>query len=204
MNNPPIKIVLASRNVKKARELREILEGLPHRIATLEEYPDCPETLEDGATFEANSEKKAREVSEFTGEWALADDSGLVVDTLGGEPGVYSARYGGKETDDERNRYLLQNLEGVPDTERTARFVCCATLYGNGQSLIQAMGTVEGSILFEPRGSGGFGYDPLFLPIGYTRSMAELPPEEKHSIGHRGRALAKVREFLIGLNPGNE
>lgn len=204
MTTPLKKIVLASRNKKKARELEEILQGLPYRIVTLEEYPDCPEVVEDGLTFEANSEKKAREVSENTGEWALGDDSGLVVDALGGEPGVLSARYGGRDTDEERNRFLLENLEEIPDGARTARFVCCATLYGGGRSLIQTMGKVEGAILHAPRGTGGFGYDPLFLPVGYTRSMAELPPEEKHSISHRGKALAKVRELLIGLNPGRE
>lgn len=191
------KIVLASRNRKKAKELQEILAGLSYRVVTLEEYPDCPEVVEDGATFEANSEKKARAVSEFTGEWALADDSGLAVDALGGEPGVYSARYGGKETDEERNEFLLENLKTVPEELRSARFVCCATLYGDGKLLFQTKDACEGSILQAPRGAGGFGYDPLFLPEGYTRSMAELSPQEKHSISHRGKAFAKVRTDLL-------
>jgi XTP/dITP diphosphohydrolase len=193
-------LVLASRNLKKAKELAEILEGLPFQVLPVSEYPDCPEVEEDGETFEANSEKKAREVSEFTGEWALADDSGLEVDALGGEPGVYSARYGGMDSDPERNLFLLDRMVDVPEPERQARFVCCATLYGDGKKIFQARGTCEGRILFSPRGEGGFGYDPLFLPEDGTRTMAELSPEEKHAISHRGKALARVREFLMSLD----
>ena len=190
------KIVIASRNRKKAREVQEILEGLPYEVTTLADYPDCPEVIEDGETFEANSEKKAREVCSYTGEWSLADDSGLVVDTLGGEPGVYSARYGGFETDEERNRYLLKNLAAFPMNRRQARFVCCATLYGGGRRLCQVTGSCEGTILFAPKGHNGFGYDPLFLPVGYERSMAELTAAEKHAISHRGQALRKIRGFI--------
>jgi len=189
-------IVLASRNAKKEDELGTLLTDLPCRVVSLLNYPNCPEVEEDGITFEANSEKKAREVSEFTGEWALADDSGLVVDTLDGEPGVYSARYGGLETDTERNQYLLENLAGVEVPDRTARFLCCATLYGDGRIIGQASGVCEGCILEAPRGSRGFGYDPIFQAEGYTASMAELSPEEKNRISHRGKAMRQIREFL--------
>ncbi|MCB9769057.1 MAG: RdgB/HAM1 family non-canonical purine NTP pyrophosphatase [Candidatus Omnitrophica bacterium] len=195
------KIVLASRNRKKARELQEILNGLPYEIVTLEAFPDCPEVIEDGETFEANSAKKAAEVSAFTGLWAVADDSGIAVDALGGEPGVYSARYGDKETDEERNEHLLENLQGVPDDERTGRFVCCASLYGEGKLLYQVTETVEGRILHAERGEGGFGYDPLFLPDGFEVTTAEMTPEQKHQISHRGKALRKVKEFLESLEP---
>jgi XTP/dITP diphosphohydrolase len=190
------KIVLASRNRKKARELGEILEGLPYEVVTLEGFPDCPEVVEDGETFEANSEKKAREVGEFTGEWSLADDSGLVVDVLGGEPGVCSARYGGCETDEERSRHLLGKLAAFSTDPKHARFVCCATLYGDGRTLHQVTGSCEGTILAAPRGDNGFGYDPVFLPEGYDRSMAELTPAEKHAISHRGKALREIRGFI--------
>jgi XTP/dITP diphosphohydrolase len=193
------KILLASRNKKKARELAEILAGLPYEVISLENYPDCPEVEEDGETFEANSEKKAREVSLFSGEWTLGDDSGLVVDALDGAPGVYSARYGGLNDDASRNQLLLVNLENVSEEDRTARFVCCATLFGDGKVLVQTMGTCMGSILEAPRGSHGFGYDPVFQPAGMLSSMAELEPEVKHRISHRGKALESIREFLLGI-----
>lgn len=193
------RILLASRNRKKALELGQLLEGLPYEVVSLDEFPECPEVVEDGLTFEENSEKKARETGLFTGLWSLADDSGLVVEALGGEPGVFSARYGGKETDGERNGFLLEKLSGVPTDKRTARFVCCATLFGDGKILFQASGECEGRILDSPRGSHGFGYDPIFQPLGMDRSMAELSPAEKHRASHRGKALAAVREFLTQL-----
>lgn len=192
-------IVLASRNPKKARELQEILDGAQYEILTLDAYPDCPEVEEDGLTFEENSAKKAAEVSAYTGHWAIADDSGLVVDALGGEPGVFSARYGGKATDEERNQHLLENLRGVPAQERTARFVCCASLFGDGKLLFQATETVEGRILEAPRGENGFGYDPLFLPDGFDVTTAEMSSDDKHRISHRGKALRKVEQFLMTL-----
>lgn len=192
-------IVLASRNPKKARELQEILDGAQYEILTLDAYPDCPEVEEDGLTFEVNSAKKAAEVSAYTGHWAIADDSGLVVDALGGEPGVFSARYGGMATDEERNQHLLENLRGVPAQERTARFVCCASLFGDGKLLFQATETVEGRILEAPRGENGFGYDPLFLPYGFDVTTAEMSSDDKHRISHRGKALRKVEQFLMTL-----
>jgi XTP/dITP diphosphohydrolase len=129
----------------------------------------------------------------------VADDSGLEVDALNGAPGVYSARYGEKETDEERIRHLLENLKGVSSEDRTGRFVCCATLFGEGKLLFQTTDTVEGKILDEERGEGGFGYDPLFLPDGFCITTAEMTPAQKHRISHRGKAMSKVKEFLEGL-----
>jgi XTP/dITP diphosphohydrolase len=193
------KILLASRNRKKARELADLLKDLPFEVISLDAFPDCPEVEEDGDTFEANSEKKAREVGLTTGLWTLADDSGLLVDALGGAPGVLSARYGGHTDDGARNRFLLENLKGVTQKVRSARFVCCATLFGEGKRIFQATASCEGRILEAPRGTHGFGYDPVFQPEGMDCSMAELTPEEKHRISHRGKALAAVREFLLDL-----
>ncbi len=193
------KILLASRNKKKAKELAALLAGLPYEVVSLDDYPDCPEVEEDGGTFAANSEKKASEVSQFTGEWTVADDSGLAVDALDGAPGVYSARYGGLDDDPSRNQFLLENLMGIPEGHRHARFICCATLYGDGKVLFQTQGRCEGNILNSPRGSHGFGYDPVFQPEGMNCSMAELTPEEKHRISHRGQALSQVREFLLKI-----
>lgn len=189
-------LVVATRNRKKAIELSDLLAGLPYQVKTLDDFPGCPEVIEDGKTFEANSGKKAREVAQFTGEWCVADDSGLEVDALGGEPGVYSARYGNMTNDDSRNQLLLEKLKGQPRGERLARFVCCATLFGDGRVLHQSRATCEGTILFAPRGTFGFGYDPIFQPEGFDCSMAELPPEEKHRISHRGKALQEIRRFL--------
>ncbi len=189
-------LVVATRNRKKGIELSELLEGLPFEVRTLDFYPDCPEVIEDGETFEANSEKKAREVSSHTGEWVVADDSGLEVDVLGGEPGVYSARYGGLDDDHSRNQYLLDKLAGRPPEERSARFVCCATLFGDGKVIYQVRATCEGRILHTPRGAFGFGYDPIFQPDGFNCSIAELPPSEKHRISHRGKALREIRKFF--------
>lgn len=193
------RIVLASRNPKKSKELRELLVGLPFEVIGLESFPDCPEVIEDGDTFEANSAKKALEVAAFTGEWAVADDSGLEVDALGGEPGVYSARYGGLSDDAQRNLFLLKNLEPFDSTRRSARFVCCATLAADGIVLFQHRSTCEGEILDSPRGDHGFGYDPIFQPSGLSVAMAELPPEQKHRISHRGRAFVELRRFLEGF-----
>jgi XTP/dITP diphosphohydrolase len=205
------RIVVASRNRKKAQELAELLEGLPFQVVSLDLWQECPEVIEDGATFQENSLKKAQEVSQYTGEWTLADDSGLSVDVLKGEPGVFSARYGGYTTDLERNQYLLAKMTGIPLAERTARFVCCATLFGEGHLLYQVTEVCEGQILLAPQGSYGFGYDPIFQPCGEAQSahcicgregsMAELPPAEKHRISHRGKALAAVRNYLCGEAP---
>ena len=152
---------------------------------------------EDGTSFEENALIKAREVCRLAGEMVLADDSGLEIDYLNGEPGIYSARYMGEDTSYRiKNQNLIDRLEGVPDEQRTARFVCAiAAVFPNGKELV-VRGTVEGMIGYEERGENGFGYDPIFYLPDRGVSTAELPPEEKNSLSHRGNALRKMKELL--------
>ena len=156
-----------------------------------------PEPVEDGATFEQNAIKKVEYFCGRLGYACVADDSGLVVDALDGAPGVYSARYAGEGATDLRNlEKLLRELAGVPEPRRTARFVCCAAfLRPCGQVHIEK-GIVEGRIAFDPRGTGGFGYDPVFVPLGDTRTFGEFPSDEKHAISHRGNAFRQLRAYL--------
>lgn len=189
-----MKIILASNNKSKLREFKELVAGMDIELISQREAGCDFEVDETGETFEENAFLKADAVTKATGCIAIADDSGLVVDALSGEPGVYSARYGlGHEASDEdRNRYLLNKL-GDDTTERSARFVCCICCTMPDGTVLQTRGECEGEILHAPRGENGFGYDPLFLPLGYDRSTAEMSPDEKNAISHRGRAL---REFM--------
>lgn len=197
--------MVASRNRHKREELEQLLAGLPCELRALDEYPDCPEVVEDGATFVANAVKKARAAAGCTGEWALADDSGLEVDALNGAPGVQSARFAGEPRSDARNNEkLLALLAEVPPARRTARFRCVIALAGPAGELETVEGAIEGRISESPRGIGGFGYDPLFLLPGLGRTMAELAPGEKNRLSHRGRALAALASRLrrrFGINP---
>ena len=191
--------MIASQNKNKIREIESITEEFGFRVITREEagIGDI-EVIEDGETFEANSFKKAFEIMELCGMAAVADDSGVEVDALNGEPGVYSAMYAGEERDDKKNRdKLLSELESVPLDKRTARFVSVISLvYPDGKSII-ARGESEGHIIFEERGAGGFGYDSLFVPLGYEKTYAELSAEEKNSISHRAKALLLLKEKLM-------
>ena len=184
-----VRIVLATGNPHKLREVREIM-GTHFDIVgtdTLEGYYEPEET---GLTFTENAEIKALAASARTTDWVLADDSGLEVDALDGEPGVHSARYAGAQGDHEANiRLLLQNLEGVPASKRTARFCCVLALAKNGNVRLHCKGKVGGRIAFEPGGKNGFGYDPVFVPDGFSKTFAELDSATKHSMSHRGRAL---------------
>ena len=196
-----MKLVIATRNRHKLDELRALLvaPGLDLRSAL--DFPDVPDVVEDGDTFEANAVKKAEALCRATGLWALGDDSGLEVDALGGAPGVRSARYSGEPTDYARNNAkLLRELAGRAD--RAARFRCVIALARPGEPTLTVEGRCEGRIEHAPRGAQGFGYDPLFVPEGSTRTFAELPAEEKHAISHRGRALRRAREewgALLGI-----
>lgn len=191
-------LVLASRNRHKCDELRELLAGLPIDVRLLGDYPDASDVLEDGETFAANAIKKAQSAAAFTGEWSLADDSGLVVDALDGAPGVYSARFAGEPSNDARNNQeLLRRLADVPAAQRTARFKAVIALAGPHGELDLVEGTAEGLVLEEPRGTGGFGYDPLFLFPDLGRTMAELSPAEKNALSHRGKAMAELRSRLV-------
>lgn len=186
-------IVVASKNKGKIREIRQIYADLPISIV---ELPDLPEVVEDGATFAENARKKAVFTARHTGRWALADDSGLEVDALGGAPGVHSARWSGAG-DEANNDKLLAQLAGVPLPARTARYRAVIVVADpEGRIVAEAEGTCEGYIGFERRGTGGFGYDPLFMVFSYGCTMAELPPDVKNAISHRGQALRKLREPL--------
>ena len=188
-----MKIILASNNKNKMREFRELLAGTDAEPISQRDAGCDFEVDETGTTFEENAFLKADAVLKATGCIAVADDSGLVVDALNGEPGIYSARYGfGHDASDaDRNRYLLGKLGD--EKNRRARFVCCVCCCLPDGNTITARGECEGEILDAPRGSNGFGYDPLFRPLGYDVSMAELSADEKNAISHRGKAM---REFI--------
>lgn len=174
-------------------------------VLTLNDYPGIPDIAETGSTFEENAAIKAEAVCEYTGLPSLADDSGLVVDALGGEPGVYSARYGGSGLDDhDRYLLLLDKMKGIPQPDRTARFVCAMVLSFPGGKSYTRTGTCEGSIAFEPLGEHGFGYDPVFYLSEYDKTMAQLPPEEKNRISHRARALDGIAALLEFLSKGKD
>ncbi len=191
------RLVVGTRNAGKLAEIRRLLADFPVEAASLDAWPDAPEVEEDGDTFEANACKKALETARAIGEWVAADDSGLEVDALGGAPGVRSARYAGDPKDDEANiAKLLQELRGTPPEERGARFRCVVALASPARVELVAEGACEGRIVEPPRGSNGFGYDPVFFyePLGKT--FAELSPEEKNAVSHRGRALVEFRRRL--------
>lgn len=190
------RVVFATGNEGKMREIRAILDGLGMEVVSMGEAGFTDEIAEDGTTFEENAAIKARAVWEKTGGIVLADDSGLEIDALDGEPGVYSARYLGDASYEVKNRTLIGRLDGVPDEKRTARFVCViAAVFPDG-SLREAKGTMEGIIAREPAGDGGFGYDPILYLPEYGVTSAQLSMEEKNKISHRGKALRRVREML--------
>lgn len=193
-----MKVILASRNEGKLREMRIILSKYGMDVVSRDDAGiPAFEVEETGTTFEENSYLKAKVIMEASGCPTIADDSGLVVDALGGEPGVYSARYAGEGcTDDDNNELLLRRMESVPDGERSARFVSVITmLFPDGRKLV-AKGTVEGRIDRCLDGEGGFGYDPLFIPDGYDRSFGVLSSEIKNSISHRAKALSELEMLL--------
>ncbi|HBG47143.1 MAG TPA: non-canonical purine NTP pyrophosphatase, RdgB/HAM1 family [Deltaproteobacteria bacterium] len=197
-----MRIVLATKNAGKAREISSILEGAGVELVTLAEYPELELPPETGETFRENALAKARFTSAATGLPALADDSGLEVDALGGRPGVRSARYAGAgATDRENYEKLLAEMKGVPMESRGARFRCAVAFVGPGgpggiEELFE--GSFSGSISEEPRGRGGFGYDPVFIVPGRGITVAELPPGEKDRLSHRAKALEAFKVFLIG------
>ncbi len=199
---PPERIVLATNNPKKLAELRRGVDaaGLDVEVLGLADLPSYPEPEETERTFDGNALIKAREAARHTGLTAVADDSGLEVDELNGMPGVRSARWSGPMCDDEENNeLLLAQLDGVPAERRSARFRCALALVTpDGEELVWH-GTMEGRIGEAPVGDNGFGYDPLFVPAGETRTSAEMRPEEKDAISHRGEALRAFVEWLGGL-----
>jgi XTP/dITP diphosphohydrolase len=204
-------VVLATRNGAKLRELARILGaedsasqdgGEQIRLAGLDEFPGAPDVPETGATFEENALLKARAIADYTGLPAVADDSGLCVDALNGMPGVLSARWAGRHGDDKANLELvLAQVTDVPDSRLGARFVCAAALVVPGPASRQwvVTGQVEGRLIRAPRGSGGFGYDPIFLPDGFGQTTAEMTAEAKDAISHRGRAFRALTPFIRTL-----
>lgn len=192
-----MELVVATRNRGKLQEIQALLDGVVATVRCAADFAGFPETIEDGLTFQENALKKAREAMLFTGLPALADDSGLVVDTLDGRPGVYSARFAGEGADDAaNNRRLLEELDDVPAGQRQAAFVCVLALVTPAGVEQVFSGRVGGVILTAERGDGGFGYDPLFLVDGFDRTMAELSLRQKNMVSHRGRALQHFRAYL--------
>ena len=191
------RLIFATGNEHKMVEIREILGELPVEILSMNDVGIKADIVENGSTFEENALIKAKEVCKLAGEMVLADDSGLEIDYLNGEPGIYSARYMGEDTSYRiKNQNLIDRLEGVPEEKRTARFVCAiAAAFPDGRSFV-VRGTIEGIIGYEERGTNGFGYDPIFYLPERGVSTAEIPPEEKNSISHRGNALRKMKELL--------
>jgi XTP/dITP diphosphohydrolase len=215
---PAPRLVLATHNKGKLRELRELLRGQVPGLDVDTQVVDAaavggPDVVETGVTFAENSLLKARAVAEATGLVAIADDSGLSVDVLGGAPGIFSARWAGQHGDDAANlRLLLAQLADVPDGHRGAAFVCAAALAvpgpasasgsGNGAREVVEYGQLAGTLLREPRGEGGFGYDPILQPLGLDRSCAELSAEEKNAISHRGQAFRALLPAIVDALAG--
>lgn len=190
-------LVVATRNQGKLREIRHLLAETEIRVLGLDAFADLPEVEEDGETFAENARKKAVTVARLTGCLTLADDSGLEVMHLGGAPGVRSARYAGEQADDAaNNRKLLAELAGVPQQQRHGAFVCAMALCGADGDCRFFFGRLEGILAEEPRGAGGFGYDPLFLVPEYGKTLGELPMEIKNRISHRGQALRQALDYL--------
>jgi len=204
-------IVLATGNPGKLAEIRQTLGDLPVRVVGLADLPPIAEPVEHGDTFAAIAREKAAYYAKQTGHWCLADDSGLVVDALEGAPGVYSARYAADECppgagrdviDPANNRKLLRELADAPPQKRTARFICALALHDGRKILLETSGAVEGRIGYEPRGSNGFGYDPLFCLPDRDVTTAELAPEAKNAVSHRGKATRQFADMLKNLLAG--
>ncbi|MCX6843846.1 MAG: RdgB/HAM1 family non-canonical purine NTP pyrophosphatase [candidate division WOR-3 bacterium] len=199
-----MKLLLATRNRHKLTEMQQMLEGTGWQVVLFSDLEDTPDVEEDGATFEENARKKARGAARHAGLWTLAEDAGLEVDALGGEPGVLSARYCGEGASDaDRMRKVLDRIVAVPDERRTARFRCVICLVDPAGNETCFEGRCEGRISHHARGSSGFGYDPIFMPEGQALTFGELGQSVKSRISHRARAMRQVIAFLqsrVGLD----
>ena len=191
------KIIFATSNEGKMKEIRMILADLNREVLSLKEAGIQADIVEDGKTFEENALIKARTVHKLTGALVLADDSGLEVDYLGGEPGVYSARYMGEDTSyDIKNRSIIDRLDQAVGTQRSARFVCAiVAVFPDGEEAV-TLGTIEGEIAIEPKGDGGFGYDPIFFVPEFGATTAQLTPKQKNQVSHRAKALKEMKEVI--------
>lgn len=194
-------IIIATRNRKKVEEISRMFSGRGLRFETLSAFPDCPEVVEDGRTFRANAVKKAVSVARCTGCPAIADDSGLEVEALGGRPGIFSARYAGEKANDRENvTKLLRDLRPFRlESERRARFVCCIAIALPDGSCRTFTGYATGTIGKRQKGHNGFGYDPVFFPSGHARTFAEMGSAEKDGLSHRGKALNKLYHYLSNI-----
>lgn len=191
------KIIFATTNQNKMKEIKEILADFPVEIVSQKEAGISADIVEDGTTFEENAVIKAETIQKLSGAIVLADDSGLEIDYLNKEPGIYSARYMGEETSYHiKNMNLIQRLEGVADEDRTARFVCAVAAAFPDQETVTVRGTIEGRIGYEEEGSNGFGYDPIFYLPEYGCTTAALPSEAKNAISHRGKALQMIKTVI--------
>ena len=189
------RIIFATGNAGKMKEIREILSDLPYEVVSMKVAGVTADIIEDGTTFEENAMIKAKTIAELTGEIAMADDSGLEVDYLDKAPGIYSARFLGEDTSyDTKNKYLIDQLEGVEGDDRSARFVCAiACVWPDGKSRV-CRATIEGELAKEPAGENGFGYDPIFYVPQFGKTTAELSMEEKNEISHRAKALREMKK----------
>jgi XTP/dITP diphosphohydrolase len=203
MNTLPERILIATGNQGKVKEIRDLVQGLPVVFLSLADVSDPPEVVEDGLTFEENALKKARTLAAATGMVTLADDSGLCIDALDGRPGVHSARYAGVDASDaEKCARILQEMENVPDHRRTARFVCVMALVTPQGEQKLFRGVCDGTITRQPRGTSGFGYDPIFYFEEAGSTFAEMDRQSKNRVSHRGRALRGFAAYLEGVLRG--
>lgn len=192
------RVIFATGNVDKMREIREILKDLPIEVVSMKEAGVTADIVEDGKTFEENAKIKAKAIMELTNTIVLADDSGLEIDYLNKEPGIYSARYMGENTSYHvKNNNLIERLNGVEDEKRTARFVCAIAAAFPDGTIETTYGTIEGRIGYEEKGENGFGYDPIFYVPEYGCTTSELTEEQKNAISHRGKALQLMKRILI-------
>ena len=193
-----MKIILATKNKGKIKEFEKLTEGMNIEVLSILDDIDFPDVEEDGKTFEENSAKKAKEIAEYTGITTVSDDSGLCVDTLNGEPGIYSARYSGENATDESNmEKLLKNLSNTEKKKRKAYFVSVVSIAFPDGSVKSFRGETEGEILFQKEGNNGFGYDPIFYSYDLKKSFGNATPEEKKSVSHRGRAFQKLKKEIL-------
>ena len=197
--NKKQKIIFATKNTGKLREVSHIFGDKDFELLSLNDFNNVEEIVEDGNSFEENAVKKAKFIFEKFKVPVIADDSGLVVEQLNYEPGIYSARYAGENaTDEENNLKLINNIKNFPQPHK-AKFICAAVYY-DGRKLLTAHGEIEGQIIHQPRGKNGFGYDPLFLPDGYNQTTAELSLDEKNKISHRSKAFKSLLKMIKGGN----
>ena len=190
-------LIIATGNKKKFREIKKILGRVSLRVRCLADFAKRPRIVEDGLTFFENARKKAEAASLFYNSWALGEDSGLEVAVLGGRPGIFSSRFAGRQATDAKNiRKLLRELKGVPSSRRKARFLCCAVLARRGKAIKRFQGILSGYISARPKGSSGFGYDPVFYVPGLKKTLAEVPPRVKNKLSHRYKAISRFRSHL--------